>query len=87
MSTDKAPQKYPCQSIMDMARIPAEAVPRFITELPGMLEYLRPFAALGDALDPALAKMVMKSATWVDDGKTENHSTITIVESSPLPNA
>lgn len=60
-------KEYTVGTIQDMARIPEEALPRFLAELPVMLGYVRnlqnansDLAGLGVAVD-------MGAPTWVDD--------------------
>lgn len=69
---DSAPH-YPTNSLIDMARIPEEALPRFLAELPAILAELRPVAAMLDALPEdvraELAGMVTTNPVWVDDDK------------------
>lgn len=58
-----AGNRYPVETFRDMARIPEEAVPRFLAELPEMLEYARTILALTDG-----AKVDCEiPAVWIDD--------------------
>ena len=73
--TDEAP-RYPIATLLDMARVPEEALPRLLAELPAMLAVLRQVMAINDA---AGAMLIQPGATvWVDDGRDEicTHTTI-----------
>ena len=60
MTTGKT---YPVATLQDIAAIPADALPRFLAELPTMLETVRLFVDMPPEI--ALRRMV-----WRDDGKT-----------------
>ncbi len=50
MQIDSNKPHYPCNTIADMARIPAEARPRFLAELPVLLESIRQVQEAADAM-------------------------------------
>lgn len=81
--TPSAAPKYRVDTILNMARIPEEAMPRFLAELPSILKYLRATAKLQDTLDPRIAKLISKEAIWVDDGKNDKRTTVEISSSCP----
>ena len=57
--------RYPVGTFAEMARIPTEALPRFLAELPEMLEYARRVLAVSDALGAEC----QIPAVWIDDDK------------------
>ena len=63
--------EYPIDTLLDMAAIPEEALPRFLAELPAILATQR-------ALSGLLVGIPFESGgmTWVDDG--ECHRTVEI---------
>lgn len=75
---------YPVRTVIDMARIPPEAWPRFIAEMPAMLATIAPLVAIYDAMreagteipDEAYMAMLAK-LDWVDDDKGTADVTIT----------
>lgn len=80
MSNDATAEakEYKVATILDIARIPEEALPRFIEELPSIVEYLRPYAAIEHTLDPEKAQLLTEAALWVDDGKNEHSASIRV---------
>jgi len=68
--------EYPAFTIADMARIPLEALPRFVAELPALIAIARPIVAMLDEHRLAGAEVsaqdvrdAFKSIVWVDDDK------------------
>jgi hypothetical protein len=53
-------EQYKVGTIADMARIPAEALPRFLAELPAILSVVRAMQAAA----PDLAKQAKAKAPW-----------------------
>lgn len=67
---------YPARTIIEMARIPADAWPRFLAEMPAILAVVAPVVALYDEMraagreipDSAYDALVAKF-DWIDDDK------------------
>lgn len=75
---DEAP-RYPCGTISEMAAIPLEARPRFLAELPKLLEVCDQTSALNAITEPLGFALKMQTPIWVDDDK----GTTTISISTP----
>ncbi len=84
------PPVYKVGTMLDIARIPPEALPRFISELPEMLGMLREVdkfhkGMAAEASDPERAKEALAESEahllsgleWVDDGKDDFKFTMT----------
>lgn len=67
--------RYPIGTLREMASIPAEALPRFLAELPLILEEAKRAYAAQDAVNAALAGVAKMSddgsPEWVDDDLNE----------------
>lgn len=70
-----APQ-YPVGTIWDMALIPDEALPRFLAELPAMLQYVNSTKLINEMLE-GVAEVIPQAPIWVDDGKRDRTVTVT----------
>ena len=70
---DDAP-RYSVETFADMARIPAEAVPRFLKELPHMLAISRPVAQIADLTGSKLTL----APVWIDDDKGQFTTSIEV---------
>lgn len=71
----EAPQ-YKVETLVDMARIPEEALPRFLAELPDMIRMARPMVMLADASDGAFKLTI--PAVWIDDDKGEFSTSVEV---------
>lgn len=47
---DNSKPRYPCNTIADMSKIPAEALPRFLSELPALLASVRQMQEAAEAM-------------------------------------
>lgn len=65
--------QYKIGTIFDMAKIPEEALPRFIAELPDILAYIRRADAVSSMMGAVFGDGIMsvEAGTWVDDGLGE----------------
>jgi len=64
-------EKYDVRDIIAICRIPPEALPRFIAELPEILDAVRPLVLAYDAAGapPQAYATLIKALTWLDDDK------------------
>lgn len=60
---------YPVGTIFEMAAIPEEAFPRFLSELPEMVAMLRRMLAMNVELETFGAKIEPQTPVWIDDDK------------------
>lgn len=74
--TDEEPKRYPCETIDDMARIPEEALPRFLAELPNLIATVRQMEAINRMF--TVPPMIRSGADWVDDRKHEIHPEVVV---------
>lgn len=61
------PPKYPVATLEQMAEIPEEALPRFLAELPTLLDHVRALKELSAMLDGALVMHRGGDPVWIDD--------------------
>jgi hypothetical protein len=83
--------EYPCLTLLDMARIPEEALGRFLAELPALIATTRFSATLlsddaGNLLmtDAEFLESI-KDARWVDDDLNTYHFRIVAVGDGEKP--
>ena len=73
---------YPIDTITEMAAIPAEAWPRLAAELPALLAEInrvRSIATIFNGMfDGALTMDAGRGITWIDDGKGEATTTVSM---------
>lgn len=60
--------RYPVGTIFEMAAIPADARPRFLSELPNMLETIEGLNAVNQMFE-GVASVELQTPIWVDDDK------------------
>lgn len=80
---------YPVRTVIDMARVPADAWPRLMAELPVLLASLAPLVAIYDAARDAGSKIpdsaymdMLKTFNWVDDDLSSASITVTARDAS-----
>ncbi|TZG25627.1 hypothetical protein [Sphingomonas montanisoli] len=72
-----APNRYRVHSLLDLARVPEDALPRLMAELPALLTAMRPMALLIDAMKASgedvteAEAALVQSCEWIDDTKGE----------------
>lgn len=74
------PASYPVSTLAEMAAIPIEARPRFLTEFPALLEAMGGFLALNGALASDGLELVTQGVRWVDDNICQG--TVTLSDAS-----
>lgn len=72
------PARYPCGTIAEMAAIPLEARPRFLAELPKLLEIIDATAELHRATQKLGMRVEMATPVWVDDDKGTTTISVTL---------
>jgi hypothetical protein len=77
---DETKPTYPVDTLADMARIPLEALPRFLAELPALLDVVR-----SNPLFEHLGKGVTLGAVWVDDDAGLVRETMSFREAEDAP--
>lgn len=59
--------KYPINTLEQVAAIPEEAMPRFLAELPSILAEIRRMSAMKEQL-AGIADLTLAGFNWLDDG-------------------
>lgn len=68
--------EYYIESIHDLAKIPDEAVGRFVEEMPNIIKYLKNLDRIKQAYSVLGVDSQKNGVTWIDDG--EQNQTIKI---------
>lgn len=74
MSADA--RKYNIATLLDLARIPKDRVPAFLSELPRLLDDIRPLVAIHDELGKDQWDLIAQQLVWVDDGITDGSADV-----------
>lgn len=76
----KEAPRYKVETLVDMARIPEEALPRFLAELPEMLGFIRAMVKVTDAAGGEEFFKLSVPGVWIDDDKRTFETSVTVGE-------
>ena len=68
--SDPSNKSYKIETLLDIAKIPREAIPRFLEELPRLLDQVRPLIKFVQDTEQ-LRVLFLNLAIWNDDGKVD----------------